>query len=509
MSPPHRSAGPPIDRASHAQHHRARSRRSTPAQKGKVQMELTIRLVLPHFTRTQRALLGALLVLALALLPAIALASDVFGDVPTALPQHDAINRVYAAGIMRACTASVPPNFCPNDPVLRAQQASQWDRALGLNGTVAQGTYVQRAATTDRPGFSLTTLDSAGDVGAYTSLAIGMDGRPLISYYDFSNGNLKVAHCIDLACSTATLTTLDSTGSVGHYTSITIGADGLGLISYYDLSNGNLKVAHCSNTACSAATLTTLDSGGLSDVGPYTSITIGTDGLGLISYYDSTNGDLKVAHCSNEVCTAASGATLDSTGSVGQHTSIAIGADGLGLISYRDFTNGDLKVAHCNNVACGAATLASLDSTGDVGYYTSITVGADGLGLISYYDNSNVDLKVAHCSNTACSAATLATLDSTGFVGGFTSISIGSDGLGLISYYDTTNVDLKVAHCSNTACGAATLATLDSTGDVGFHTSIIIGADGLGFISYQALTNGDLKVAHCSNVFCVPYHRGR
>ena len=36
--------------------------------------------------------------------------------------------------------------------------------------------------------------------------------------------------------------------------------------------------------------------------GCYTSITIGADGLGLISYFDSTNGDLKVAHCSNPFC---------------------------------------------------------------------------------------------------------------------------------------------------------------------------------------------------------------
>jgi hypothetical protein len=27
------------------------------------------------------------------------------------LPHHDAINRVYAAGIMHACTAGSPPNF--------------------------------------------------------------------------------------------------------------------------------------------------------------------------------------------------------------------------------------------------------------------------------------------------------------------------------------------------------------------------------------------------------------
>jgi hypothetical protein len=43
-------------------------------------------------------------------------------------------------------------------------------------------------------------------------------------------------------------------------TSVTIGADGLGLISYYDVTNGDLKVAHCSDAACSSAIITTLDS---------------------------------------------------------------------------------------------------------------------------------------------------------------------------------------------------------------------------------------------------------
>ena len=38
------------------------------------------------------------------------------------------------------------------------------------------------------------------------------------------------------------------------------------------------------------------------DVGSYSSVTIGTDGLPVISYYDATNGDLKVARCSNPYC---------------------------------------------------------------------------------------------------------------------------------------------------------------------------------------------------------------
>ena len=38
------------------------------------------------------------------------------------------------------------------------------------------------------------------------------------------------------------------------------------------------------------------------NVGWWTSITIGTDGLPIISYDDETNDDLKVTHCSNPFC---------------------------------------------------------------------------------------------------------------------------------------------------------------------------------------------------------------
>jgi hypothetical protein len=258
------------------------------------------------------------------------------------------------------------------------------------------GSYYQ----VGRPVFSLTTLDSAG--GQNTSIIIGADGLGLISYRDYTSGGLKVAHCSNAACTAVLSTTLDSAGAAN--TSITVGADGLGLVSYRQYlgpASSYLKVAHCLDASCTAATITTLDSAGI--VGFYTSSAIGADGLGLISYYNNTPGiyDLEVAHCSNTNCTAAT-TTLDSAGIVGEYTSITIGADGLGLISYRDATNGDLKVAHCSNTACTAATITTLDSAGDVGQNTSITIGADGLGLISYRDATNGDLKVAHCSDPFC-----------------------------------------------------------------------------------------------------------
>jgi preprotein translocase subunit Sec61beta len=301
----------------------------------------------------------------------------------------------------------------------------------------------------------------------YSSVTIGRDGLGLISYWDYSNYDLKVAHCNDTACSTASLYTLDSTGNVGMFTSVTIGTDGLGLISYYGGDSGGvLKVAHCDNTACSSATTYTLDGIGTADVGWFTSMTIGKDGLGLISYWDQSNDALKVAHCND-------------------------------------------TAAHCNDTACSTATAYTLDSAGLVGKFTSVTIGEDGLGLISYWDQSNDALKVAHCNDTACSTASTYTLDSFESVGRDTSVTIGTDGLGLISYYDPFHEDLKVAHCDDAACATATTYTLDSAGTVGAHTSVTIGTDGLGLISYMDATGLNLKVAHCSNRYCMPWHRPR
>jgi hypothetical protein len=145
---------------------------------------------------------------------------------------------------------------------------------------------------------------------------------------------------------------LDSTGNVGFYTSLTIGSDGLGLVSYRDASASSLKVAHCGDLACSSAGVYTVDGSGIE--GEYSAITLGVDGLGVISYYDGTGADqdLKVAHCGNVACSSSSYVTVDSAGNVGWSTAITIGSDGFPFVSYRDITNYSVKGLHCPNVFC-------------------------------------------------------------------------------------------------------------------------------------------------------------
>jgi predicted regulator of Ras-like GTPase activity (Roadblock/LC7/MglB family) len=366
------------------------------------------------------------------------------------------------------------------------------------------------------PGFSLVNGDTSSDATGYeNSIAIGIDGLPVISYRDTTHGYLRVLHCGDITCSTGnTMTNVDTSGGLAAYqTSLAIGADGLPVISYFALpTNDDLKIAHCGNVACTSGnTITSVDTAG--KVGMYSALTIGVDGLPIISYQDNTSSPfhLKVLHCGNVDCTAGNVFTLVDPGSgsesFGYGTSITIGMDGLPVISYKNNFS-DLKVAHCGDIHCASGNTITKVDNRDSLYTTSITTGADGLPVIAYIADSGFNLKVLHCGNSACTSAnTINTVDSDAYNA---SITIGTDGLPIISYMDWTSKDLKVAHCGDVSCSLGNaIYTLELANQSGERSSITIGVDGLPIISYLDLTTYKLRVAHCSNTFCMPYWRRR
>ena len=123
----------------------------------------------------------------------------------------------------------------------------------------------------------------------------------------------------------------DPENSVGFDTSIVIGTDTFPVISYWDSDANMLKVAKCNDTACSGndETVTSVTSGGRQ-----TSIAISQDGFPVISH---RNGFLlMVTKCNDVACAGGDDLTTqvdDSLGSV-RCTSLAISGDGYPVIAY-------------------------------------------------------------------------------------------------------------------------------------------------------------------------------
>jgi hypothetical protein len=337
-------------------------------------------------------------------------------------------------------------------------------------------------------------IDNAPGVGDYASIAIDSNNKVHISYYDYSNGDLKYATNTSGSWVTSTI---DSWGNVGDSTSIAVDANNKVHISYYDYSNGDLKYA---TNASGSWVTSTIDSSAL--LGHSNSIAIDSNNKVHISYngytfshYDPEghpvyDGNLKYAtNTSGSWVTS----TIDNWGDVGYNSSIAIDSNNKVHISYGDDTsyNGNLRYA---TNAPGSWDISTIDSSGDVGYNSSIAIDSNNKVHISYQDRASGDLKYAR--NTSGSWVTSTIDSSADSSADASSIAIGSNNKVHIIYHDYLNGNLKYA--TNTS-GSLVIQTVDSPGDVGrYSTSIAIDSNNKVHISYhywEGATNKGLRYA--------------
>jgi hypothetical protein len=95
---------------------------------------------------------------------------------------------------------------------------------------------------------SWTTTSVPAVQGGF-AMALGSDGAPVYSSVG-NAGGLLVTKCDDAACTTAATTTADGASSLGNFNALAIGSDGLPVVSHFDSATSDLRITKCNSRSC-------------------------------------------------------------------------------------------------------------------------------------------------------------------------------------------------------------------------------------------------------------------
>jgi hypothetical protein len=390
--------------------------------------------------------------------------------------------------------------------------------ALALIATVllAWGTGSASAGSKDRLPANATdvsqnqiiTLDSAGDVGAFTSLALDRFGAPVVSYLDSTNSDLKVARCLTPSCSIVSVNALDTPRiGIGGYTSLALDAPGRPVVSAFlgdlDRAVGALRVDRCTDRRCSGpASKATPDAQGFTGLG--TSIALDGSGNPVVSYV-LVGGSLRLLHCGNPTCTSGNSiATVDSNVYAVQ-TSLALDATGNPVVSYASFDGA--KAVHCDDPTClSGGAFEVLGDTGMFGWQGGTALALDPLGnpVVTFFqwDGVTTRLRLARCLDPACGSVVLGEVDTDASTGGSSDVTVDANGNPVVSYASPGRDALVVARCHDAACSEATRVPVDVGGAPGLYSSIVLDEAGRPVVSAYAHGSRDLRLVHCATESC-------
>ncbi|MBI4064077.1 MAG: hypothetical protein HY401_07240 [Elusimicrobia bacterium] len=309
----------------------------------------------------------------------------------------------------------------------------------------------------------IETVDDRRPTGGTPSLALDSSGNPHISYASYySSGPTNDLWYAKKIAGIWSFESVDSAGNVGLWSSIKVAPDGKVHVSYQDTapeSQGGMNLKYALRSAAGQWMTDTVEF--IGDVGQFSSLALNPVGAARIAYMDFTNKKLKYAkqnlNCSGDSCSWDwAPATVDTAGWSGFYASIAVDSAGTVHIAHQDALGQDLRYARKTS---GGSWVASIvDSMGDVGEYASLTLDQDENPQIAYYDSTNARLKHARWNGASWD---IQTIPGTTIESWNTSIGVDQYNNPHVAYLDWLKGDLKYARWSNAPL-------LEWTGEAGY-----------------------------------------
>lgn len=273
------------------------------------------------------------------------------------------------------------------------------------------------------------------ETGWYPSLALDASGHPHVTYFEsvtgHSAGDLRYAYHDGTSWH---LETVDSAGDVGRWSSLALDAAGLPHVSYYDATAQSLKYARYDGTAWMSETVSAAVDVGTSlalDTSGWPHIAFNSGGRLLYASHDGADWQIGVVD----------GVPGDETG---WYPSLRLDAADRPHISYYEYATGhsatDLKYARYDGAAWHIETV---DDEGDVGAMSSLALDAAGRPHVAYAAGWPFgDLRYVWYDGLAWR---IQTVDSAGLVGLTMSLALDGEDRPHVSYYDATHQDLRYA----------------------------------------------------------------
>jgi hypothetical protein len=367
-------------------------------------------------------------------------------------------------------------------------------------------------------------------------MAIGDDG-PVIAYAQGGNDDvLKFAKCGDPSCSIVDkITDIDMVegriSQVPATFSVAIDNNGIPAIAYVDINN-ILKLARCSDKECSQITKNEVAKEATRDQ-PGSSITSGPASVKLFIqdkpeiWYVDING-LKIAKCKDSACSSS---TVSETGLVNlQYYSMVKNKNGNPVIAYKDRSDEKLKVAICSNPVCSDSDIVTIDSFTVINLKTSVAIDNNNNPVIAYHNpsvNFIIDgksqpelvsnFRIVRCKDPKCSEMVVPVVNTykcknpecTDYIippyfivkgNDFMSMVLGTDGNPIMSY-DGNPKGLNMVKCKDPICSEKDFVSIDQSPHSVIPNEMLLSKDGTPIIAYSGYRDY-LYVAKCRNPDC-------